>query len=63
VFLNMKPVLKPEILITKPSEKFDANGDLKDEKAKEFIKQKLEFLEGQYSLNKKIWCKFLCVFF
>src|SRR5258706_2049700 len=35
VFLNMKPVLKPEILIAKASEKFDANGNLKDEKAKE----------------------------
>ena len=30
LFLNMKPVLKPEVLMAKASEKFDANGNLTD---------------------------------
>jgi chromate reductase, NAD(P)H dehydrogenase (quinone) len=44
-FLNMKPVLKPEILIAQASKKFDARGKLVDDKAKDLIKQKLEALK------------------
>jgi chromate reductase len=43
-YLDMKPVYKPEILIARAKEKFDAHGFLTDEKAKEFIKEKLEAL-------------------
>ena len=44
-FLNMKPVLKPEILIAQANKKFDAQGKLADNKAKDLIKTKLEALK------------------
>jgi chromate reductase, NAD(P)H dehydrogenase (quinone) len=44
-FLNMKPVLKPEVLLAQASKKFDANGKLTDDKAKDLIRQKLEALK------------------
>ena len=44
-FLNMKPVLKPEILIAQASKKFDVQGKLIDDKAKDLIKQKLVALK------------------
>jgi len=52
-FLKMKPVLKPEIFIVQAGKKFDAQGKLIDEKAKDLIKQKLEalrdvILKGRY---------------
>jgi chromate reductase len=45
LFLDMKPVLKPEVLLAKASEKFDEEGNLKDEMAKDLIKQKLQNLK------------------
>lgn len=45
-FLDMKPVFKPEILIAQAKEKFDSHGYLKDEKAKELIRKKLEALKN-----------------
>ncbi|HET9825424.1 MAG TPA: NAD(P)H-dependent oxidoreductase, partial [Chitinophagaceae bacterium] len=44
-FLNMKPVLKPEVLIAQAAKKFDDQGSLTDEKAKELIRKKLEALK------------------
>jgi chromate reductase len=44
-FLDMKPVFKPEILIAQAKDKFDSHGFLKDEKAKELIRKKLESLK------------------
>ena len=44
-FLNMKPILKPEILIAQANKKFDSQGKLVDDKAKDLIKQKLEALK------------------
>ena len=44
-FLNMKPVLKPEILIAQAKNKFDETGRLIDDKAKDLIRQKLEALK------------------
>ncbi len=44
-FLEMRPVYKPEILIAKAKEKFDAHGFLKDDKAKELIREKLANLQ------------------
>jgi chromate reductase len=41
LFLDMKPALKPEILIQDAAKKFDAAGKLTDEKAKELIRKKL----------------------
>lgn len=45
LFLNMKPVYKPEILVAQAKDKFDEHGQLKDEKAKELIRKKLEGLK------------------
>lgn len=44
-FLDMRPVLKPEILIASAGTKFDKDGKLTDEKAVGFIKQKLAGLK------------------
>jgi chromate reductase len=44
-FLNMKPVLKPEILIAQARKKFDTKGQLIDDKAKDLIRQKLDALK------------------
>ena len=41
VFLDMKPVLKPEVLIASANTKFDKDGKLIDEKAVDLIKRKL----------------------
>lgn len=43
-FLNMKPVLQPEVLIAQAQNKFDDDGNLKDEMAISIIKKKLENL-------------------
>ncbi len=45
LFLDMKPVLKPEVLVAKASQKFDANGNLTDDTAKDLIKKKLQGLK------------------
>ena len=45
VFLGMKPVLKPEVLIAQAANKFDANGNLTDEMAKDIIRKKLTALK------------------
>ena len=41
VFLNMFPLNRPEVMITNATEKFDAAGNLTDEKTKDFIRQAL----------------------
>jgi chromate reductase len=45
LFLDMKPVLKPEVLIAKAPEKFDEHGNLKDEMANDLIRRKLKNLK------------------
>ncbi|MCW3088731.1 MAG: chromate reductase [Sediminibacterium sp.] len=45
VFLDMKPVIKPEILIAEAPKKFDSAGKLTDAKACELIAQKLLHLK------------------
>ena len=37
VFLNMHPLNRPEVMITFAPEKFDENGNLKDEQAKKLV--------------------------
>ena len=44
VFLNMFPVNQPEVTIAKAHERFDAEGNLTDEKTKEYIRQLLQSL-------------------
>lgn len=43
-FLNMNPVLQPEVLIAQAQDKFDAEGNLTDEKTISLIKRKIENL-------------------
>lgn len=44
VFANMLPLNKPEVLIARAAEKFDAQGRLTDEIARKLIRQELEAL-------------------
>jgi len=44
VFLNMCPVNQPEVMIANAAQKFDAQGNLIDEKTKEFIGRLLQSL-------------------
>jgi chromate reductase len=44
VFLNMFPLNQPELMITNASTRFDAEGNLTDEKTRENIKKLLEAL-------------------
>jgi chromate reductase len=44
VFLNMFPINQPEVMISNAAERFDAEGNLTDEKTKDFIRQLLQNL-------------------
>jgi chromate reductase len=44
VYLNMHPVNKPEVLIARAQEKFDAYGNLTDEPTRKIIRDLLESL-------------------
>lgn len=44
VFLNMFPVNRPEVMIGNCTDKFDENGNLTDEKTKDFIRQLIQSL-------------------
>ena len=44
VFLNMFPVNQPEVMIGNASERFDAQGNLTDDKTKDLIRQLLQSL-------------------
>ena len=52
LFLDMKPVYKPEVLIAQADKKFDQNGKLTDEPAKKFLKQKLQALKEMVLLYR-----------
>lgn len=52
-FLDMKPVLQPEVLIADAPKKFDANGRFIDETGKEIIRQKLQALKDLIIQEKK----------
>lgn len=45
LFLDMKPVYKPEVLLAQAEKKFDIQGNLTDETTKNLLKQKLEALK------------------
>lgn len=45
LYMNMKPVYKPEILVAKAESKFDKDGNLIDETTKKLLSQKLETLK------------------
>lgn len=53
VFTNMHPMNKPEVLITRAHEKFDANGTLTDQPTREVIQKTLTtLLEWTQQLKK-----------
>ena len=54
LFLDMKPVYKPEVLVAQAEKKFDKNGNLTDEMAKKLIKQKLEALKEMIHLQSQV---------
>ena len=54
LFLDMKPVYKPEVLVAQAEKKFDKEGNLLDETAKKFLKQKLEALKEMIHLQTQV---------
>ena len=44
VFLNMFPINQPEVMIGNAAEKFDENGNLSDEKTKDYIRKLIQNL-------------------
>ena len=54
LFLDMKPVYKPEVLVAQAEKKFDKNGNLIDEMAKKLLKQKLEALKEMIQLQSQV---------
>jgi len=54
LFLDMKPVYKPEVLVAQAEKKFDKNGNLIDEMAKKILKQKLEALKEMIQLQSQV---------
>ena len=54
LFLDMKPVYKPEVLVAQAEKKFDKNGNLIDEMAKKLLKQKLEALKEIIQLHSQV---------
>lgn len=53
LFLDMKPVYKPEVLLAQAEKKFDSNGNLTDETAKKLLRQKLEALKQLILLQRE----------
>src|SRR5688572_11043934 len=54
LFLDMKPVYKPEVLVAQAEKKFDKDGNLIDEMAKKLVRQKLEALKEMISLQSQV---------
>ena len=54
LFLDMKPVYKPEVLIAQAEKKFDKDGNLIDETAKKLVRQKLEALKEMIHLQAQV---------
>lgn len=54
LYLDMKPVYKPEVLVAQAEKKFDKDGKLTDEMAKKLIRQKLEVLKEMVHLQSQV---------
>jgi chromate reductase, NAD(P)H dehydrogenase (quinone) len=46
LYLDMKPIYKPEVLISKADHKFDDKGNLTDNTSRELVRKKLEALKN-----------------
>ena len=54
LFLDMKPVYNPEVLVAQAEKKFDKDGNLIDEMARKLVKQKLEALKEMIHLQSQV---------
>ena len=54
LFLDMKPVYKPEVLVAQADKKFDKDGNLTDETTKKLLRQKLEALKELIHLQSQV---------
>ena len=54
LYLDMKPVYKPEVLVAQAEKKFDKGGNLTDEMARKLLKQKLEALKELIHLQSQV---------
>lgn len=54
LFLDMRPVYKPEVLVAQAEKKFDKDGNLIDEIAKKLVRQKLEALKELIHLQSQV---------
>ena len=54
LYLDMKPVYKPEVLVAQAEKKFDKMGNLIDEMTKKLLKQKLEALKELIHLQSQV---------
>ncbi|TMI88455.1 MAG: NAD(P)H-dependent oxidoreductase [Bacteroidetes bacterium] len=54
LYLDMKPVFKPEVLVAQAERKFDKEGNLIDEMAKKLLKQKLAALKEMINLQLQV---------
>lgn len=54
LFLDMKPVYKPEVLVAQAEKKFDKEGSLIDEMARKLVRQKLEALKESIHLQAQV---------
>jgi chromate reductase len=51
LFLDMKPIYKPEVLVARADKKFDKNGKLTDETTKELLLEKIHGLKEMILLQ------------
>jgi chromate reductase len=51
LFLDMKPIYKPEVLVAKADKKFDKEGKLTDETTKELLQEKIHGLKEMILLQ------------
>ncbi len=54
LYLDMKPVYKPEVLVAQAEKKFNKEGNLIDEMTKKLLKQKLEALKEMINLQLQV---------
>jgi chromate reductase len=54
LYLDMRPVYKPEVLVSQAAKKFDKEGNLIDEAAKKYLKQKLQALKDLIHLQSQV---------
>jgi chromate reductase len=53
-FLNMKPVYKPEVLVAQAQHKFDEEGNLKDDIARDLVRRQLQALKELVIKEKQV---------